>query len=98
MIVIPGPIPLMIHPFFWLFAILIGWIMGQSVVGTLVWVGIIDRKESGACKIKVDIQDIDPDFHFMRQPIAKARIGLQHRVAKTQLFLEERLTLFGDLA
>lgn len=41
MIVIPGPIPLIIHPFFWLFAALIGWIMGQSLMGMLVWVGII---------------------------------------------------------
>ncbi len=41
MIVIPGPIPLIIHPFFWLFAALIGWIMGQSLFGMLVWVGII---------------------------------------------------------
>lgn len=41
MIVIPGPIPLVIHPFFWLFAALIGWIMGQSMMGMLIWVGII---------------------------------------------------------
>ncbi len=41
MIVIPGPIPLLIHPFFWLFAAFIGWIMGQSLLGTIIWVGII---------------------------------------------------------
>ncbi len=41
MIVIRGPIPLIIHPFFWFFAALIGWIMGQSLLGTLIWVGII---------------------------------------------------------
>lgn len=41
MIVIPGPIPLIIHPFFWFFAVLLGWIMGQSFIGTIVWVGII---------------------------------------------------------
>lgn len=41
MIVIPGPIPVIIHPFFWVFAFIIGWLMGQSLFGTLVWVGII---------------------------------------------------------
>lgn len=41
MIVIRGPIPILISPFFWLFAALIGWIMGGSLVGTLIWVGII---------------------------------------------------------
>lgn len=41
MIVIPGPIPILIHPFFWIFAALIGWIMGGSVMGMFIWVGII---------------------------------------------------------
>lgn len=41
MIVIPGPIPILIHPFFWAFAALLGWIMGQSLTGMLVWIGII---------------------------------------------------------
>lgn len=41
MIVIPGPIPIAIHPFFWLFAALIGFLMNQTFVGTLIWIGII---------------------------------------------------------
>lgn len=41
MIVIRGPIPLIIHPWFWIFAAFIGWILGQSLVGMLIWVGII---------------------------------------------------------
>lgn len=41
MMVIRGKIPVLISPFFWLFAALIGWIMGQSLLGTLIWVGII---------------------------------------------------------
>ena len=41
MIVIPGPIPIAIHPFFWLFAAMIGWLNSGSFYGTLIWVGII---------------------------------------------------------
>lgn len=41
MIEIPGPIPLAIHPFFWVFAGLIGWMSSGTLMGSLVWVGII---------------------------------------------------------
>lgn len=41
MIVIPGRIPITIHPFFWLFAALIGWLSSGTLVGVFVWVGII---------------------------------------------------------
>lgn len=41
MIVIPGPIPITIHPFFWLFAALIGWLASGTLIGCLIWVGII---------------------------------------------------------
>lgn len=41
MIVIPGRIPIIIHPFFWLFAFLIGWLNSPSFFGALIWVGII---------------------------------------------------------
>ncbi len=41
MIEIPGRIPLAIHPFFWLFAALIGWLNSGTMIGTLIWVGII---------------------------------------------------------
>lgn len=46
MIEIPGRIPVVIHPFFWLFATLIGWISSDwlqegALWGTLIWVGII---------------------------------------------------------
>lgn len=41
MIVIPGRIPIAIHPFFWIFAALIGWMYGQSLLGMAVWIGII---------------------------------------------------------
>lgn len=42
MIVIPGRIPIAIHPLFWLLAAFIGWINSQgSLVGTLIWIGII---------------------------------------------------------
>jgi stage IV sporulation protein FB len=41
MIVIPGPIPISIQPYFWLFAILIGWLNSHSVIGTVIWIGII---------------------------------------------------------
>lgn len=38
---IPGPIPITIQSFFWLFAALIGWLNSQSIIGTFVWIGII---------------------------------------------------------
>ena len=41
MIVIPGPIPVAIHPLFWLLATVIGWIYSQSLPGVLIWIGII---------------------------------------------------------
>ena len=41
MITIPGRISISIHPFFWLFAALIGWMNSQSFFGTLIWIGII---------------------------------------------------------
>jgi len=37
----PGRIPVSIHPFFWLFAGLIGWINSGSLMGTLIWIAII---------------------------------------------------------
>ncbi len=41
MIRIPGRIPIFIHPFFWLIAGFIGFINSQSLVGTLVWIGVV---------------------------------------------------------
>lgn len=41
MIQFRGRIPITIHPTFWLFAGLIGYINSQSFLGTLIWVGII---------------------------------------------------------
>ncbi len=41
MIEIPGPIPVAIHPFFWLFAALIGWMSSGTFMGMLIWLGII---------------------------------------------------------
>lgn len=41
MIEIPGRIPLSIHPFFWVFAALIGWLNSNSLMGTFIWLGII---------------------------------------------------------
>lgn len=41
MIEFPGRIPVAIHPFFWLFAGIIGWINSQSLMGMFIWVGII---------------------------------------------------------
>lgn len=38
---IPGRIPIIIHPTFWLFAALIGFINSMSFLGTIIWVGII---------------------------------------------------------
>src|SRR5581483_1021106 len=36
-----GRIPVTIHPTFWLFAALIGFLNSQSLIGTLIWIGII---------------------------------------------------------
>ncbi len=41
MIRIPGPIPIIIHPFFWVVAGLIGWINALSLAGALIWLGVI---------------------------------------------------------
>src|SRR3989344_6678184 len=41
MIVIPGRIPVAIHPFFWLIAGLIGWMNSHTLFGMLAWIGII---------------------------------------------------------
>lgn len=41
MIEIPGPIPLRIHPLFWVTAGLIGWFGSRTLLGTLIWIGII---------------------------------------------------------
>lgn len=41
MIKIPGKIPIYIHPTFWLFAGLIGYLSGGGWIGVLIWVGII---------------------------------------------------------
>lgn len=34
-------IPITIHPFFWLFAALIGWLNTNTLVGTLIWIVVI---------------------------------------------------------
>jgi Zn-dependent protease len=36
-----GRIPVTIHPTFWIFAALIGYLNSMSLIGTLIWVGII---------------------------------------------------------
>jgi len=41
MIMIPGRIPIVIHPFFWLFAFVIGWMNSFSLLGAVIWMGII---------------------------------------------------------
>ncbi|MDE3055259.1 MAG: M50 family metallopeptidase [Verrucomicrobiota bacterium] len=41
MIVIPGKIPISIHPLFWVVAALIGWTFSYTLVGTLIWIGIV---------------------------------------------------------
>ncbi len=38
---IPGRIPIKIYPTFWIFAALIGYVNSMSLIGTLIWVGII---------------------------------------------------------
>lgn len=41
MIRIPGRIPVSISNFFWLTAAFIGWIYSRSLIGTIIWIGII---------------------------------------------------------
>jgi stage IV sporulation protein FB len=41
MLRIPGRIPIVIHPFFWVMAFLIGWLNTMSLSGTAIWVVII---------------------------------------------------------
>ncbi len=41
MIELPGRVPIAIHPFFWIFAALIGWLNSGTIIGSLIWVGII---------------------------------------------------------
>lgn len=41
MIQIPGRIPVLIHPFFWIFSGILGWLMSGTFMGMLIWVGII---------------------------------------------------------
>lgn len=41
MITIPGRIPITIHPFFWITALLIGFLSSQSLPGTMIWVVVI---------------------------------------------------------
>lgn len=41
MLYIPGRIPIIIHPAFWIFAALIGYVNSLNLIGTLIWVGVI---------------------------------------------------------
>jgi len=42
MIRIPGKIPIIIHPTFWIFAVLLSFLAsGGSLIGTLIWLGVI---------------------------------------------------------
>lgn len=41
MILIPGKIPIIIHPLFWVLSVLIGVFNSSSWIGILVWVGVI---------------------------------------------------------
>lgn len=41
MIEIPGRIPIVIHPFFWVCAALIGWLNSPSLMWIVIWIGII---------------------------------------------------------
>ncbi|MBI5346732.1 MAG: M50 family metallopeptidase [Chlamydiae bacterium] len=41
MLVISKKIPIMIHPFFWVFAALIGWMMSPNILGMAIWIFII---------------------------------------------------------
>lgn len=38
---LPGRIPISIHPWFWLFAGLIGWLNSKTLMGVVIWIGII---------------------------------------------------------
>jgi len=38
---IPGKIPVIIHPFFWIFSGILGWLVSGTLMGMLIWVGII---------------------------------------------------------
>ncbi|MEN9654986.1 MAG: hypothetical protein RL235_1098 [Chlamydiota bacterium] len=41
MIEIPGRIPILIHPLFWVLAVFIGWMNSASVLGIFIWVVIV---------------------------------------------------------
>lgn len=41
MLRIPGKIPIIIHPFFWIIALILGWINTFSLVGMLIWLVVI---------------------------------------------------------
>jgi Zn-dependent protease len=41
MIVIPGRIPIAIHPFFWVLCALIGWMYSATLIGMFIWIAII---------------------------------------------------------
>lgn len=41
MIRIPGKIPITIHPFFWITAAIIGFLISGSFIGTLIWIFVI---------------------------------------------------------
>ena len=41
MIEIPGRIPIIIHPFFWVTAALLGWLNSGTLFGLFIWMGII---------------------------------------------------------
>ncbi|KAG6559411.1 hypothetical protein RHABOEDO_001360 [Candidatus Rhabdochlamydia oedothoracis] len=41
MLYIPGRIPIIIHPAFWVFSALIGYVNSLSLLGTLVWIAVI---------------------------------------------------------
>ncbi len=41
MISIPGRIPIHIFPFFWLLIAMIGWLNSASLLGTVIWAGVI---------------------------------------------------------
>lgn len=41
MIVIPGTIPIRIHPFFWMLIAILGWVNSETVYGTALWAFVI---------------------------------------------------------
>lgn len=41
MLYIPGRIPIIIHPAFWIFAALIGYVNSLNLLGTVIWIGVI---------------------------------------------------------